>query len=245
MSVHPVVTATATLIGEVRRRRPKVHCLTNSVVQKFTADGLSALGAIPSMTASVDEVAEFAVQADALLVNLGTLDPSRRDSIRHALDAFETTGRPWVLDPVHCELSPIRLSFARELLVRRPAAARGNPREIAAMEAAPQGTIVVRTGASDLVRLEERELAIRNGHPLMAKVTGTGCLSGALISAFLGCCDDRLTSAAAALLFLGVCAEVAAESARGPGTFAAALLDAIEAVETDDILQRGRIDDAS
>jgi hydroxyethylthiazole kinase len=244
MTAHPVITAAARLVGEVRERSPKVHCLTNGVVRKFTADGPSALGAIPSMTASMDEVAAFAVQADALLVNLGTLDPSRRDSIKLALDAFETTGRPWALDPVHCELSPLRLSFARELLARRPTVARGNAREIAAMGAAPCGTIVVRTGASDLVRLGERKLTIRNGHPLMARVTGTGCLSGALIAAFLGCADDRMMGAAAALLFFGVCAEVAAETAHGPGTFAVALIDAIGAVGADDILERGRIDDA-
>lgn len=243
MTIHPVIGAAARLVGDVRERRPKVHCLTNSVVQKFTADGLVALGAIPSMTSSVDEVADFVVQADALLVNLGTLDSSRRDSIRLALDAFETTGRPWALDPVHCELSPLRLTFARELLARGPAVTRGNSKEIAVLGKAPSGTIVIQTGASDLIRLGERKLAIRNGHPLMAKVTGTGCLSGALIVAFLALGHDRLTSAAASLLFFGVCAEVAAETARGPGTFAAALLDAVAAVEATDIVNRGKVDD--
>ena len=245
MTAHPVVLAAARLLGEVRERRPKVHCLTNSVVQKLTADGLSAIGAIPSMTSSIDEVADFAIEADALLVNLGTLDQARREAIRLALDAFQTTGRPWTLDPVHCELSPLRLSFARELLARRPAVARGNSREIAVLGNAPSGPIVIQTGASDLVWLGQQKLAISNGHQLMAKVTGTGCLSGALIAAFLALGEDPLTSAAAALCFFGVSAEVAAETACGPGTFAAALLDALANVEAADILERGRIDDAA
>ncbi|MEC5325545.1 hydroxyethylthiazole kinase [Aurantimonas sp. A3-2-R12] len=245
MTVHPVIEAAARLLGEVRERRPKVHCLTNSVVQKFTADGLSALGAVPSMTSSLDEVADFARQADALLVNLGTLDPGRREAIMLGLDTFETTGRPWALDPVHCELSPLRLAFARQLLARGPAVTRGNAKEIAVLGEAPPGTIVIQTGASDLVRLAGRELAIRNGHPLMAAVTGTGCLSGALIASFLALGQDRLTGAASALLFLGVAAEIAAETARGPGTFAAALLDAVANATPADVMERGRVDDGA
>lgn len=241
--IHPVTKAAARLVDEVRERRPKVHCLTNSVVQKFTADGLSALGATPSMTSSTDEVADFAVQADTLLVNLGTLDPGRRDAIRLALFAFQGTGRPWTLDPVHCELSPLRLSFARELLAQAPAVARGNAKEIAVLGNVPPGTIIVQTGAADLLRLAEKRIAIRNGHPLMAKVTGTGCLSGALIAAFLALGEDRLISAAAALCFFGVSAEIAAEMARGPGTFASALLDAVANVGAAEILERGRVDD--
>lgn len=245
MTFHPVIDAAAELLKALRQRRPRVHCLTNSVVQKFTADGLTALGAVPSMTSSLDEVADFAGQAEALLVNLGTLDPSRREAIEAALDAVEGTGRPWTLDPVHCELSPLRLAFARRLLARGPAVARGNATEIAVLGAAPSRTVVVQTGASDLVQLGSKRLAIGNGHQLMAKVTGTGCLSGAVIAAFLALGEDRTTSAAAALVFFGVSAEIAAETARGPGTFATALLDALANVGADDIATRGRVKDAA
>ncbi|WP_185984579.1 hydroxyethylthiazole kinase [Aureimonas mangrovi] len=232
------------LLTALRERRPRVHCLTNSVVQKFTADGLSALGAVPSMTQSLDEVADFAVSADALLVNLGTLDPARRDAIDIALDAFEATSRPWTLDPVHCDLSPLRLSYAQALLARGPAVVRGNAAEMAVIGTAPAGTVAVRTGAIDALRVGGRGVDVENGHAMMARVTGTGCLAGALVASFLAVGRDRLEASASALLFLGVCAEVAAEETKGAGSFAAALLDAIHLVGPADLEERGRARDA-
>jgi hydroxyethylthiazole kinase len=68
------VGSAAASLALVRQQRPRVHCLMNTVVQKFVADGLAALGAIPSMTSALEEVKAFAQRADALVVNLGTLD---------------------------------------------------------------------------------------------------------------------------------------------------------------------------
>lgn len=239
--MSPLPTLAGDLLLAVRDRRPRVHCLTNSVVQKFTADGLTALGAVPSMTQSLDEVADFATGADALLVNLGTLDSTRREAIGIALNAFEPTGRPWALDPVHCEVSPLRLSFARLLLSRGPAVLRGNAAEMAVLNGAPSGTVRVTTGALDRLAFEGQSLGIENGHPTMAKVTGTGCLAGAVVASFLSLGADRLSSAAAALLFYGVCAEIAAQTAKGPGSFAVALLDALSNVVPSDLAARGRV----
>jgi len=71
----------ADILDRVRERRPRVHCITNAVAQAFTANMLLAVGAIPSMTIAPDEVSDFVVGADALLVNLGTLDRARREFI--------------------------------------------------------------------------------------------------------------------------------------------------------------------
>src|SRR5690606_431076 len=102
---------------------------------------------------------------------------------------------------------------------------------VAVLGQPPAGTILIRTGAADILRLGGETVVVRNGHPLMAQVTGTGCLSGALIATFLALGGDKLTAAAAALVVYGVCAEIAAETARGPGSFAASLMDAIANVE--------------
>src|SRR5690606_19374052 len=101
----------AGMLERLRDARPRVHCLMNTVVQKLVADGLSALGAIPSMTSSVDEVSAFVGKADALVVNLGTLDDQRRQAIRLALDTARGKAKPWVLDPAHCDYSPPRAAF--------------------------------------------------------------------------------------------------------------------------------------
>src|SRR5579862_7363023 len=76
----------ATLIERLRARAPRVHCITNSVAQAFTANVLLAAGAVPSMTLSADEIGSFVASADALLVNLGTLDKERREAVAAALE---------------------------------------------------------------------------------------------------------------------------------------------------------------
>ena len=58
--------------------------MTNSVAQNFTANMLLAVGAVPSMTVAPEEIAEFVKRSDALLVNLGTLDPARREAAETA-----------------------------------------------------------------------------------------------------------------------------------------------------------------
>src|SRR5580700_1216912 len=99
----------ADVLARVRARAPRVHCITNSVAQQYTANMLLAAGAVPSMTISREEIAAFVAGADALLVNLGTFDAERRAAIDVALGAMgEAAGEPampWVLDPVFIERS--------------------------------------------------------------------------------------------------------------------------------------------
>src|SRR4030088_1218525 len=89
----------ADVLARIRARRPRVHCITNAVAQNFSANTLLAVGAVPSMTIAADEIADFVARADALLINLGTLDPERRIAIDLALAAAGERV-PWILDPV-------------------------------------------------------------------------------------------------------------------------------------------------
>src|SRR6266446_5055996 len=61
----------AAILDRLRTRRPRIHCITNTVAQTFTANMLLAVGAVPSMTVAPDEITAFLARADALLVNLG------------------------------------------------------------------------------------------------------------------------------------------------------------------------------
>jgi hydroxyethylthiazole kinase len=230
----------ADMLERVRSHSPRVHCLMNTVVQKLVADGLSALGAIPSMTSSTDEVQDFARMADALVVNLGTLDPQRREAIGLAVDVAAAREIPWVLDPAHCDYSPPRARFAQDLLQRQPTALRANAAEYGLLTV-PDRVVAVETGVVDHIRFAGRTVSVANGDPLMARVTGTGCLSGAVIAAFLSIDGDRPAATAAAMLTLGVAAERAALRASGPGSFEPALLDALAALDGADILERARV----
>jgi hydroxyethylthiazole kinase len=228
---------------KLRDGKPRVHCLTNSVAQPFTANLLLAAGAIPSMSASPDEVEAFVHRAGALLVNLGTLDAERRAAYPLALAAAAKAGVPVVLDPVFVETSAPRLALAREIIEERPAIIRLNASEFGALAGLSPTTphvrdfakmkhcVVALTGASDTVSDGESVIRIRNGHALMSQVTGMGCASGALIAALLSVCGKPMLAAVSGLAAIGLAGEIAAETARGPGSFAAEILDALHALD--------------
>ncbi|MGG2477085.1 hydroxyethylthiazole kinase, partial [Rhizobium sp. BR5] len=52
----PTAAKAAEILERVSQTRPRVHCLMNTVVQKFTADGITVIGGIPSMTTSMEEI---------------------------------------------------------------------------------------------------------------------------------------------------------------------------------------------
>ena len=158
--------AAADLLARVRDRQPQVHCLTNAVALELSANVLLALGAEPSMTGDAATVAEFVRGCDALVVNLGMLEPVRAVAIEVAVRTAADSGRPWLLDPVKVDRSGSRRDFARALLRTPPAVLRGNTAEIAALAgigaepaqalAARHGCVVAATGREDLVVDETR-----------------------------------------------------------------------------------------
>ncbi len=237
----PTAEQAAQLLSRVREHRPRVHCLMNTVVQKFTADGITAIGGIPSMTSSEEEIESFVVKTHALTINLGTLDAARRKVIRMAVEIANRHGKPWIIDPVHCDYSPSRLDFARELSGLSPSIVRGNAAEMAVIGDI-DGALRIQTGAVDRLSDADRKIRIVNGHTLMAKVTGTGCLSGGVIAAFMAVEEDVMLAAASALTITGVSAQIAARHANGPGSFEVAFLDALFNLTSEDILSHARIE---
>jgi hydroxyethylthiazole kinase len=248
---------TTDVLARIRSRAPRVHCITNSVAQAYTANVLLAAGAIPSMTISPEEIAAFVAGADALLVNLGTFDVERRTAIDLALGALgqvdEGSGKPWVLDPVFVERSPARVQFAQTLVRRKPAAVRLNHHEFAALAGgdaagdAPRrfaklsDTVVALTGNTDLVTDGERSAKVANGDALMGLVTAMGCAGSALVAAALVVEHDRWRATIAALVALGVAGEVAAENTSGPGRFASWIIDALHGLDGATLRARTRV----
>jgi hydroxyethylthiazole kinase len=240
----------ADVLARIRDRAPRVHCITNTVAQNYTANMLLAAGAVPSMTISPEEIGSFVAGADALLVNLGTFDAERRSAISVALGAAQMARVPWALDPVFIERSPSRAQFARELLARKPTVVRLNATEFVplfggdpAAEAASRAakactTVVALTGNADIVTDGS---AIANGDPLMSLVTGMGCAGSALVCAALAVESDAWLATNAALIALGVAGEVAAQSALGPGRFASWILDALHSLDRATLRARAKV----
>lgn len=247
--VSTVVESAAGLVGRIRARSPRVHCITNTVAQAFTANVLLAAGATPSVTTSPEEIAGFVAGADSLLVNLGTLDNERREAVGLALDAAAARQIGFVLDPVFVDRSPSRLAFARTLIERGPAVIRLNAAELTALagEAASpacarrfaqtSGAVVALTGEADIVTDGERLVALRNGDELMSKVTAMGCAGSAFVASALTVGPDRWLATAAAMMTFGIAGEFAADISNGPGSLGFAILDALHAMSPDMILQ--------
>lgn len=242
----------AQTLTAVRQRGPRVHCITNDAAQVLSANMLLAVGAQPSLTLAREEVADFIAGADALLVNLGTLDDRRRTAIDIALETVADDPIPWLLDPVFADRSEARSAFAQELIDRRPGILRANEREFDALDeernaggpeafASHAGLVVVRSGRRDTVTDGTQRAVIGNGHELMSRVTAIGCAGTAIMAAFAAVEDDPFVAATGAMIVLGVAGEIAAERSSGPGTFQANLLDALYSLDEATIAGRAEV----
>jgi hydroxyethylthiazole kinase len=253
-------------LAEIRERKPLVHQITNYVVMNETANATLALGALPVMAHAREEVGEMAALAGALVINIGTLSPPWVEAMLAAGRAANDAGVPVVLDPVGAGATRYRTETAKRLLGElEVAVVRGNAAEIATLagrEAEIRGveslgasdsanelarsaathldTTVAVTGAVDHVSDGRRSVAIANGDPLLATITGSGCMATAITGCFAAVRPDAFAAAAEALVAFGVAGEDAAREAKGPGTFHAALYDALYGLDPDTLDAQAR-----
>ena len=107
----------AAVLENLRVQKPLILSLTNSVVQPITANMLLAVGASPVMLNDAGESAQLLrICANGLLINVGTLSRPQAEQMRAAVDAAQSAGVPWVLDPVAVGLLGFRTELCRELL---------------------------------------------------------------------------------------------------------------------------------
>jgi hydroxyethylthiazole kinase len=254
-------------LRELRERKPLVHQITNYVVMNETANATLALGAIPVMSHAPEEVEEMAAVAGALVLNIGTLSDHWIEAM---LLAGKAAAGPIVLDPVGAGATRYRTETAKRLLDELDVAVvRGNPAEIATLagreaeirgvesiaaadsgaelaRAAAQmlGTVAAVTGPTDHVSDGERVIAVSNGHELLGTVSGTGCMSTAVTGSFLAAKPgEPLEATAEALVAFGLAGEDAARDAKGPGTFHAALYDALYNLDPTTLDERARVEE--
>ncbi|MGY2001478.1 hydroxyethylthiazole kinase [Blastococcus sp. SYSU DS1024] len=244
----------------LRENAPLVHCLTNTVVQTLTANALLAVGAAPAMVDAPQEAGDFAAVASAVLVNVGTVHARTAEAMRLAAASARAAGTPWVLDPVAVGGLAYRTALAAELLEHSPSVVRGNASEVMALAGAGAGGrgvdstagaddaasaaaglagrtggVVAVSGEVDLITDGTRTVRVGGGSPLLTRTTGAGCALGALVAAYVAATGDPLTGAVAAHAHVALAAERAAATAAGPGTFAPAWLDALDAVGPEDL----------
>lgn len=126
-------------IAALREKKPLVICLTNDVVKNFTANGLLAVGASPAMSSCIEDLRDLLPHAQALLVNIGTVNPELAAFYKKAVALANELNVPVVLDPVACSAGPFRRNIALDLLLEHKITLlRGNAGEIAALVQAKQ-----------------------------------------------------------------------------------------------------------
>lgn len=255
----------------VRKKRPLVHSITNLVSINTVANALLAAGGAPVMAFAPEEVGEVAEHADALVLNTGTLTENRLKAMQIAGRRAASRGIPLAVDPVGAGISSFRTRALQEILTQLPVQVlRGNPSEILALRrkktdmagvdavhsmeqarraavevAAEFGITVAVTGPVDLVTDGRRALLVANGHPLLTRITGAGCTATAMIAMFLAVASETLRSAASALAYFGLAAEMAAASTEAPGSFWIRLLDVLYAMTPAEFAEGCRITTAS
>jgi len=241
-------------LERIAASKPLIHQITNVVVTNDSANLTLGFGALPVMAYAPEEVAEMAAISQALVLNIGTLSAGEIEAMLIAGRAAAARAVPIVLDPVGAGATRFRTESALRLLAELPITVlRGNRGEIGALVGAGQvrgveavgtedpravaraaaerfGLTVAVTGAVDIVVGRGRMLEVHNGDPLLAKITGSGCMATAAIGIFLTAGEDPAVQAALALGVYGLAAERAAAGAGGPGTFRARLLDEVAAL---------------
>ncbi|HSU79732.1 MAG TPA: hydroxyethylthiazole kinase [Candidatus Angelobacter sp.] len=254
----------------VRQQNPLVHNITNVVVTNFTANGLLALGASPVMAYSKMEVADMAKLAGALVLNIGTLNEHEVEAMLIAGKAANEAGVPVILDPVGAGATPYRTKTARQIaekinlsMIRGNAAEVANVvgenwvikgvdagvgqsdrKELAQRAAQSLKTVVAVTGAEDIITDGTTTFVGYNGHPILTKVTGTGCLLTSIIGAFAAVESNVIEAAVSAIVSYGVAAEIAYEKSggEGPGRFQIELLNQLALVSPEDITRLGKVE---
>jgi hydroxyethylthiazole kinase len=251
----------------VREKRPLVHHITNYVTVNDCANITISVGAAPVMADAPEEVCEMVSFANALVLNIGTLNKGQIESMVLAGGMANDRGLPIILDPVGAGATQYRTESAQRLLDELEITIlKGNAGEIGTLAGAEAsvkgvdsagvtgdmetiaghfakraGITVVVSGPVDIVTDGKRVLLVENGHPMMGSISGTGCMAASVTAAFAAVADDPVIASAAALAAFGIAGEKAAACARGPYSFRTALFDEMAAMKPEDLASNARI----
>jgi hydroxyethylthiazole kinase len=257
------------VLEKVRAEKPVIHHLTNWVTIYDCANIVKVFGASPVMAHAKEEVADMASIASALVLNIGTLTPDFIDAMKLAAIAANRKGIPVVLDVCGAGATKLRDDSCLEILdsvrvdiikgnaseIARiagedvqtkgvdAAAVKKDLREVASGLAKRRSCTVVITDKEDIVADENRVVLVKNGHPMMADIVGTGCMAASVIGTFAAVEKDLVCASAAALACYEIAAEIAAKEAKGPGTFKEILYDSVYSLDSETVNRMQRIEE--
>ncbi|MBM6754425.1 hydroxyethylthiazole kinase [Lactobacillus alvi] len=196
------------LIDQIKAQRPLVLVVTNFITAGAVANVLSAAGMSPMMPSDFHEATELTQLADAVTINIGSVDSDQAALIDAVMATATQLSKPIVLDPVAVSASQARQSLVQSILKKGVTLIRGNASEIAYLAgiqsqargidagdennpaylaqlcAQKQHCLVVLSGPIDYVSDGKTTVECTMGSPMMPKIVGTGDM----LSAFLSGC---------------------------------------------------------
>lgn len=233
----------------LRQMKPLVLCLTNFVTVDLVANSLLALGALPLMSQSIDEIDELISISQVAYLNIGTVDQSFCERAMQAAQLAKRQKKPVILDPVGAGASSLRTNAAKSLLPYSDIV-RGNASEILSLVdgenetkgvetshsvnqaenaanrlAASLQSVVAVSGPIDLITNGTEKINLPFGSPLMPLVTGMGCTLTAVIAAFAATGLNYYKATVLATAYFGLCGQIAHQQAQGPGRFRQLFID--------------------
>ena len=251
------------IFDRLMEEKHTIHSIVSPLIANDAANVLLSLNQAPFMAEYYREAYEITKNSDALLVNLGTLNETKLMGIKQALKSAKDNDTPIILDPVGASATKIRLDTSLYYLSKYPInILKGNYSELYSIyhkELTTRGvdssninkdelikisrklstmynTIVLATGKEDIISYKDETLLLKNGSTYLTKVTGTGCMLGAIIAA---CSSFQMSieSVALAVSIMNIAGEEADKS-RGMASFKISLLDEISLISKEKIKER-------
>jgi len=224
------------------------------------------------MAHASEEAADMASIASALVLNIGTLTIDFIDSMIQAARAANLKGIPVVLDVCGAGATRLRDEMCFRLMEEAGISViKGNASEIAriagenvATKGVDSGTIesdpavlaadlavrrncvVVVTGKEDIVTDGKKCYRVANGHEMMSRVVGTGCMAASAMGTFAAVAPEALPEACAAgLCCFEIAAELAVSDGAGPGSFMHRLHDRVYSLTAGEVDEMQRVEECA
>ncbi|MEM1593756.1 MAG: hydroxyethylthiazole kinase [Archaeoglobaceae archaeon] len=243
-------------LATLRKRRPLIHHIMNFVVMTDSANTTLALGASPIMAHAKEELEDLVSIADAIYINIGTLDSIWIESMLHLAKLAGRYSKPLLLDPVGAGTSKLRTEVSKKILETSCVnVVKGNAGEMMALvgfkglvkgvdslvEEAIEpleklseeySVVAMATGKIDHVAGNRRLASIEGGSELFKYTTGTGCMLGSVLASFMAINRNYFNASLEASLVFKRAGEVAeAKSGRNPANFRLELINALHNIE--------------
>lgn len=259
----------ADLLNKIKEKNPVIFHITNSVTINDCANITLSVGASPLMSFCKEELEDILSFSSALVINIGTMDKFMIDIVTKAGKIANKLHVPIVLDPVGVGATKQRKELILNLLKEvKFAVIKANSAEIKTLLgleleqkagvdskdnfddeneiknlAKKLDCTIVMSGETDIVSDGKEIAKIKNGIPLLSKVSGTGCMSASLIASACGANKNFFENAIFGISLMGIAGEIAKENGiTSNGSLKIAILDNIYNLTSKTFAKKAKID---